>query len=74
MWNSTELESDLFENCSCCINRIPLVRSRLERFPALYAGFLKSRLHLYNMYVIRSPLLRSAIPLSTFRFVMVIGL
>ncbi|KRY20124.1 hypothetical protein T12_715 [Trichinella patagoniensis] len=45
-------------------SRIPLVRSRLARFPALYAGFLKSRLHLYNMYVIRSPLSRSAIPLS----------
>ncbi|KRY07391.1 hypothetical protein T12_7977 [Trichinella patagoniensis] len=55
-------------------SRIPLVRSRLARFPALYADFLKSRLHLYNMYVIRSPLLRSAIPLSTFRFVTVIGL
>ncbi|KRY23325.1 hypothetical protein T12_5844 [Trichinella patagoniensis] len=26
-----------------------LVRSRLARIPALYAGFLKSRLHLYNI-------------------------
>ncbi|KRY76725.1 hypothetical protein T4A_4940 [Trichinella pseudospiralis] len=47
-------------------SKIPLVRSRLARFPALYASFLKSRFHLYNMYVLNSPLSRSAIPLTVY--------
>ncbi|KRZ78628.1 hypothetical protein T10_1383 [Trichinella papuae] len=51
-----------------------LMNPVIARFPALYTGFLKSRFHSYNTYVISSPLSRLVIPLSTFRFVMVIGL